>query len=144
MFYILHFSDITVISESPNPKAHIMGMNSGSWKATFTSASVLAKQQLPRALLELKKQSGSITLYILMGSQNTQRVWLQGAALASQLQTMESKGDECHRGQNSYSQPHPMDFSTKYIIGKNLECRSHTPKIKVSLNCHAQIIPHKY
>lgn len=90
-----------------------MGMNSGSRKATFPSASVLAKQKLPRALLELKKQSGSMKPYIPMGSQNTQRVWLHGAVLASQLQTMESRGDECHRGQNSYSQPHLMDFSTK-------------------------------
>lgn len=113
MSYILHFSKITVISEGPNPKAHVMGMNSGSRKATFPSASVLAKQQLPRALLELKKWSGSIKPYIPMGSQNTQKVWLQGAALASQLQTMESRGDECHRGQNSYSQSHLWDFSTK-------------------------------
>lgn len=113
MFYILHFSKITVISEGPNPKAHVMGMNSASWKATFPSALVLAKQQLPRALLELKKRAGSIKLYNPMSSQNTQKVWLQGAALASQLQTMESRGDDCHRGRNSYSQPHLRDFSAK-------------------------------
>lgn len=113
MFYILHFSEITVISEGPNPKAHVMGTNSGSQKATFPSALVLAKPQLPRALLELKQQSGSIKPYIPMCSQNTPRVWLQGAALASQLLTMESRGDKCHRGQNSCSQPHLVDFSTK-------------------------------
>lgn len=54
MFYILHFSEITVISESPNPKAHVMGMNSGSRKATFPSALVLAKQHCPEHCLSLK------------------------------------------------------------------------------------------